>query len=432
MEVDKKVGGEVKRIVILGGGPAGVACALTLKRLEKDTGSRIGISIVEGKQFSGEKHYNPCVGVLSPNIPSLLEKELGIPFPHDLSRGEITGYILHTYGEMLALSEDQPSISLRRVHFDAYMLEAARERGVELIRARAVDLELHDSCVIVYTENEPIKADVVVGAFGLDEGSSSMLARVTPYRPPKELSSVLTKVHPGPEAIDNFGSCIHAFLPVNPRVEFAAITPKGNHLTINIAGKNVDEPLMRRFLSHPQMREFVWPSELNHPDDWRFFKGRFPSSLAHNFYGDRYVVVGDAAGLVRPFKGKGVSSAILSGVRAARTIMLHGVTKQAFHRYYRPANHDITDDLIYGRLARLATIYSARYRLLDPVLRAAAKDEKLQSALSGAVSGYLPYRDVLARTLAPRAALSIIRAALARAGNRKGPAQVDHPAERQS
>ena len=33
-----------------------------------------------------------------------------------------------------------------------------------------------------------------------------------------------------------FGNRIHAFLPTSPRIEFGAITPKGNHLTINIAG----------------------------------------------------------------------------------------------------------------------------------------------------------------------------------------------------
>ncbi len=399
-----------RRVVILGGGPAGVACALALNRLASETGKPVQITIVEGKQFKGERHFNPCVGVLSPILSDLLEEELGVPFPYHLSRTKITGYVLHTPGEEIELSDDVPSIALRRVHFDAYMAEAAKNRGIGWIRARAVDLEFHESYVIVYTENEPIEADVVVGAFGLDEGSATMLARTTPYRAPKELSSIVTKCHPGEEAMEAFGSRIHAFLPVDPRIEFGGITPKGNHLTFNIAGKTADTPLMRAFLSQPKVDQMIGLNGFHHSKDLRFFKGRFPSSLAREYYGNRYVVVGDAAGLVRPFKGKGITSAVLSGVRAAKTILIHGVSQQAFHDHYRPANQDITSDLLYGRAARLITINLARYRLLNPVLRAAATNHDLQSALHGAVSGHTPYRQVLRKALSPRSVFDIVRA----------------------
>lgn len=406
----KKRREDLIRVVILGGGPAGVACALTLDRLASESGRSVKCTIVEGKQFSGERHYNPCVGVLSPNLSDLLEEELGVPFPSHLGRTRITGYVLHTPGEEIELSDDIPSVALRRVHFDAYMADAAQRRGIDWIQARAVDLEFHESYVIVYTENEPLEADVVVGAFGLDEGSAAMLARATPYRPPEELSSIVTKCHPGEEAMKAFGSRIHAFLPVDPRIEFGGITPKGNHLTFNIAGKTADTPLMRTFLSQPKIDQIVGLSGFHHSNDLKFFKGRFPSNLASGFYGDRYVVVGDAAGLVRPFKGKGVTSAVLSGIRAARTILRQGVSKQAFHDHYRPANQDITGDLVYGRAARLITINLARFKLLNPVLRAAAANPDLQSALHGAVSGHMPYKQVLGKSLAPRSVLDIVRA----------------------
>jgi len=406
----RESGKNLTRVVILGGGPAGVACALALHRLASETGQSVRCTIVEGKQFSGERHYNPCVGVLSPILSGLLEEELGVPFPYHLSRTKITGYVLHTPGEEIELNDDVPSIALRRIHFDAYMAEAARDRGVRWIQARAVDLEFHQSYVIVYTENEPIEADVVVGAFGLDEGSATMLARSTAYRAPEELSSIVTKCHPGEAAMEAFGSRIHAFLPVDPRIEFGGITPKGNHLTFNIAGKTADTPLMRTFLSQPTIRRLIGSDDFHKSADLRFFKGRFPSSLAREYYGDRYVVVGDAAGLVRPFKGKGVTSAVLSGVRAANTILLHGVSKQAFHDHYRPANKDITGDLLYGWAARLITINLARYKLLNPVLRAAATNRDLQSALHGAVSGHTPYREVLGKALSPRSVFDIFRA----------------------
>jgi flavin-dependent dehydrogenase len=401
------------KVVILGGGPAGVSCGMALQRLAQQSGRPIQITIVEGKEFAGERHYNQCVGVLSPPIAALMEKELGIPFPKHLSLREVRGYVLHTDREQITLEgDDQPSLALRRVQFDAYMLDAAKERGVHILPARAVDLEFHDNNVIVYTENTPLQADVVVGAFGLDEGSAAMFARHSAYRPPYALSSVVTKFHPGDAAMNAFGSYIHAFLPRHPEIEFGGITPKGNHLTINIAGKFVDTRLMESFLQLSEVIK-VLPNfdrtRLTNPKDLRFFKGRFPSSLAHGYYGDRYVMIGDAAGLVRAFKGKGVTSAIKTGIRAAHTILHSGISARAFDADYRSANQDIIGDLPFGQMMRFLTITFSRWGFLDPILRSAHHSEDMQLALFNAVSGHAPYREILALSLKPQSLLGILR-----------------------
>ena len=93
--------------------------------------------------------------------------------------------------------------------------------------------------------------------------------------------------------------------------------------------------------------------------DLRFFKGRFPNSLARRYYGDRFVMVGDAAGLVRAFKGKGVTTAVQTGIRAAKTILRTGISEHAFAVDFAVENRDITDDLVYGRGMRLLVAFSA-------------------------------------------------------------------------
>lgn len=400
-------------VVIIGGGPGGTACALALQSLAGEIGRKINITIVEGKHFISEQHYNQCIGVLSPPLPTLLETSLNVPFPHYLSKRTIKRYILHTENESIIIDdEDVPSLALRRIQYDTYMLETVKERGIDVLPARAVDLEFHNDRVVIYTENVPLEADVMVGAFGLDEGSTSMLARHSPYHPPKALSSVVTKVHPRPEDMNDFIMGIHAFLPPHPGIEFGGMTPKGSHLAINIAGRHVDTDLMRQFLRLPMVQE-VLPIKLSsngyHPEDFRFFKGRFPTSLAKGFYGDRYVTVGDAAGLVRAFKGKGITSAVKSGIRAAETILTVGISRQAFHNHYRTANQDIIRDLPYGQGIRLLTITLARFHLLDPVLRAAQTNAELRRALFEAVSAHAPYRRVVQRSLRPRTLWSISR-----------------------
>lgn len=405
---------EGSRVVIIGGGPGGTACAIALQRFAAEIGRQVEITLLEGKQFVGERHYNQCVGVLSPLMPSLLEKRLCVAYPRHLSRNKIRGYVLHTAREAIVLEDaEAASWSFRRVQFDAYMLDQVLERRIPVLPARAVDLEFHADGVIVYTESVPLEADVIVGAFGLDEGSASMFARMTSYRPPNALSSVVTKYHPGPDGMEKFGAYIHAFLPAHPRIEFGGITPKGNHLTINIAGNSVDTSLMHSFLNLPTVRNVLPNLEdagLYDVNDLRFFKGRFPRSLARGFYGDRYVLVGDAAGLVRAFKGKGVSSAMLTGIRAAETIVRHGISREAFHRHYRPANRDIIEDLPYGYGMRLLTIFLSWYGLLDPVLRAAQQSPVLRSALLEAVSAHAPYSQVLEKALRPKIIRTILRA----------------------
>lgn len=401
------------RAVIIGGGPGGVAVAIALKQGAQDLGRDLNVTILEGKQFVGEQHHNQCAGVLAPPVVELIEHQLQIPFPHKLCRNIITGYVLHTARSQLTLDgDDQPSLSLRRVQFDAYLLQAACDHGVMLLPARATGLEFHDDRALVYTESEPLEADVVVGAFGLDEGTAAIFARAVQYQPPPALSSIVTKYHPGDEGTRMFGQRIHAFLPPSSRIEFAGISPKGNHLTINIAGSRVDARIMDLFLDSPAVRQ-VLPCFENagrlDANDLRYFKGRFPFGLARNFSGDRYVMVGDAAGLVRAFKGKGVTAAIQTGLRAAEVILRQGVSGAAFKDYHA-ANRDILDDLPYGRAMRLLTILASRSGMMDSVLRAAEKNQELRQALFDAVSAQRPYRGIIRKSFSPPVLCAIARA----------------------
>jgi flavin-dependent dehydrogenase len=400
-------------VVIIGGGPGGTACALALRRMATEMGRDIKLTIVEGKQFVGEMHYNQCLGVLAPPLPQLLSERLGVEFPYHLGRSQISRYILHTAREQIVLDDIfQPSTALRRVQYDNYMLEKAVEHGIHVLPARAVDLEFHADRAVVYTDNSPLDADVIVGAFGMDDGSTSMFSRMSRYRPPHAFSSIVTKLHPPVEYMQSFGPCIHAFLPAIRNIEFGGITSKGNHISINIAGKNVDAELMKTFLQQPEVRRVLPDQSANsaeNPLDLQFYKGRIPHSEAHNYLGDRFVIVGDAAGLVRAFKGKGVTTAVMTGIRAAETILLHGISEAAFCEHYNQANQDIIQDLPYGQAMRYFTMFLARKRLLDPVIRAAKQSPPLQSALFDAVSAHAPYRQVIRQSLHPNIIWAVLR-----------------------
>jgi flavin-dependent dehydrogenase len=403
------------RVVVVGGGPGGTAAAIALKLGAHALGRNLIVTIVEGKQFINEQHYNQCSGVLAPPIVDLFEKRLHVPFPHHLCRNTISGYELHTPKRKILLEgEEMPSLSLRRIQFDDYMLSLVREMGIEVVQARATGVEVHDSHALIYTENAPLKADVVVGAFGMDEGAGQVFRQAIGYRPPPAICSIITKVHPGESVMGRLGKHIYAFLPSSRRIEFGAVTPKGNHLTINIAGERANSEDMDRFLSSSFLRRsFPWLGKLGGagPQEWRFYRGVFPSSTARNFSADRCVMVGDAAGLVRAFKGKGVTAAILTGIRAADVILKTGISAEAFKSYHT-ANQDITNDLPYGKAMRSLTSFASAYGLMDAVLLAAENNPHLRRALFNAVSAHGPYREVVLAAFSPGSILSIVGAYL--------------------
>ncbi len=379
--------------VIIGGGPAGSSCAIKLKKLAAQKKIHPRIVLYEHKRFEKKSYYNQCLGVLSPPLDKILEQDLQIPFPWEIVRRKINGYTIYSENEILELSgEHDPSYACRRVEFDNYLFQRIKEMGIETIPARVTDLDFNSDGVMVFSESNNIKADVVIGAFGLDDGMAKVFERIRSYRQSKFLSSIVTKIHPGEDAMEQFGNHIHAFLPSSlSSVEFGAITPKGNHLSVNIAGEKVTAELMDKFLDLPIVKQ-VLPENLDEilPHLY-YFKGKFPTLPAKGTFGDRYVMVGDAAGLNRPFKGKGINSAIFTGVKAAETMVHYGYSKQAFQKYLDSCCQ-LTDDVRYGKALRFLVLQCFRFRLIDSVIATAKDEPMLKRAFFNIVSGQETYK----------------------------------------
>lgn len=380
-------------VVIIGGGPAGSSCAIKLKKLAKQKGIDPRIIVYEGKRFDKKSYYNQCLGVLSPPLDKIMEEELGVPFPWHIIQKRINGYYVYSDKNVLKLTgEHEPSYACRRVEFDNYLFEKAKEMGVEVFPARVTDLDFSHDSVMVFSESNNIRADVVIGAFGLDDGMAKTFERETSYCQPKFLYSIVTKIHPGHKAMAEFGDYLHAFLPSSlPDVEFCAITPKGNHLSLNVAGKKVNAEMMDEFLKLPCVRR-VLPDNL---DDFLshlyYFKGKFPTLPAKGAFGNRYVMIGDAAGLNRPFKGKGINSAVITGIKAAENIVENGISEEAFKKYLKSCS-ELTDDIPYGRVIRYLTIIASKYGLLDSIFETAKKEKALRQAFFNIVSGQATYK----------------------------------------
>ncbi|MGQ3684680.1 MAG: hypothetical protein ACUBOA_06700 [Candidatus Loosdrechtia sp.] len=399
-----------QRIVIIGGGPAGTSCAIALKNLAKKRNIDIGVLLFEMKDFEGGIEHNECAGVLSQPIERIMEEKLEVPFPWHLVKREISGYYLHNGKEVIKLDgEGEISYAVRRIQFDAYLLQKAKEAGVTVIRSKVTDVEIESRKVTVYSETKQVQADVVVGAFGIEEGTNRILESETPYQSPQFLLTILTKFHPKGKYHDltDTDGYIHAFLPSMKGIEFGAITPKADHYTINIAGEKISTRSMDDFLQLPEVQEVL-------PENFRkslamldYHRGCFPVKPAQNLFGDRYVTIGDAAGLIRPFKGKGVNAACLMGITAAETMLSAGISKKAFQTYLDNFR-DVIRDIPYAKTVRRFVVYGARYGFLTPVIQAAKDHPVCRKALFDSISGKKMYREIVLHTISTTLSIKIL------------------------
>jgi len=308
------------RIAIVGGGPGGCSCAIKLLLEAKKKGINIKVYIFECKDY--KKRFNQCVGVLSPPIVDIFEKVIGIDFPSDIVKREIKGYELITSkGSRLSFSETYGTYATRRVLLDRFMLEMAKKYGAEIINSRVTGIEFHNGDEVrIYSEGGFLKSDVAVCASGLDEGFAECLEKASERlfsyrRPGRSLDTIITKIHVNTDFIENnLTGKIFAFLLNDiSRIEFGAITPKGDHIIINIAGRNITSMDMDSFLKHPAVKKIIGNIESQQLD---YYKGRYPIKPAKGIIGDRFVTVGDATGWIRPYKGKGINVALETGAIA--------------------------------------------------------------------------------------------------------------------
>ncbi|RJP75160.1 MAG: NAD(P)/FAD-dependent oxidoreductase [Candidatus Abyssobacteria bacterium SURF_17] len=395
-------------VAIIGGGPGGASCAIRLLTRARAAGIPLRIVVFEGKDF--DRHYNQCVGVLSPPLESVLREKLGVNLPQELIKRRIESYQLHSDNAEVVLdgsASAEPTYTVRRVMFDRLLLKKAEEAGAEIVRSRVTGVEFVNTRqldeVRIYSESQYLRADVVVGAFGLDEAMLDCWEHATKplsayERPQSLLRTFVTKIHTDPAFIESrLGNTIHAFLLSGPRVEFGAVTPKGDHIIVNIAGRDVTSLDLDEFLERPQVRALLPEFEM---DFANIYAGYFPTSPAENPYGHRYVLVGDATGWMRPFKGKGINTAVITGIRAADTVFDRGFSQGAFEAYARDCS-DLRQDYWYGIAVRFLSRLGRSLGLFDMVLSLAQTDNRLQEIFYLAVSGEDSYKNILLRLLKP-------------------------------
>ncbi len=388
------------RVIIIGGGPAGTSCAIALLKMAAEANKKIQVTIFEGKDFSN--HFNQCMGILSPDAMRILYSLVGANMPQAIFRSRIDKYVLCTEDEEIDLirrEDNKPFYTVRRVEMDRYLLNYAKALGAEVIHSRVNGIEFpHTSFtneVRVYSESCFRKADVVVGAFGLDDAMLEVFEKATDgryRRPEKMMKTFMTKIDIRHDDIDEkFRNGIYAFLLSSlSNIEFGAVVPKYDYIVVNIAGRNITSLDMDLFLNDRAVRNIIPSIER---EKLKYYSGMFPISYASGVCGDRYVITGNATGWVKPFKSHGIDVALTTGARAAEVIFNQGYSKEAFG-YYSYLCRDLTSDYYYGAMVRYLCSLGTNFDAMQLLVKYSRDNKYFYDILYNSISGDKSYRDI--------------------------------------
>jgi flavin-dependent dehydrogenase len=420
------------RIAVIGAGPAGSMFSYFLLNMAESVALDLKVDLYEPRHFChrGPAGCNHCGGVVSESLVQRLATE-GIALPDDVVQRGLESYTLHMdIGDVeIATPLQESRIAaiyrgngprhsepLDTHSFDGYLQELASDRGARLVRQLVADVRKQDDSMRVEcADGTHEDYDLVVIASGVN----SRLARSLNNLAEEHESPALTKTFIcefklGKEVIrETLGPSMHVFLLDIPRLEFAALIPKGDYATLCLLGDDIDDELMDRFFSSPEVARC-------------FPGGVIPRHVCHCYprinirsarppFGDRLVMIGDS-GTTRLYKD-GIGAAYRTAKAAARTVAFHGVSADDFREHYWPLCRKIDADNRVGKFVFWvgSLVQRARFarrgvlRMVAIEQRQSRAPRRMSSVLWDLFSGSAPYTNVFLRTLHPAYVASLAR-----------------------
>jgi len=285
--------------IIVGGGPAG---STTAYRLAEQGAS---VLLADKATFPRDK---PCGGGMTlravrqcPVDPTPVVEEL-------VDMVELR----FRYGAAVVHTTQQPVVWMtQRQRLDAFLLDAARERGAEVREGVKVSFEPNNT--VVLAPGEKVRGEVVVGA----DGANGVTARAV------GLGNGIT-----------YGVAYEGNVryPTVPRERYARrlvleladipggyawVFPKGDHANVGVGGWESEGPKLKEHLRRACEAHGLEPEELESLRGHRLPLRHPDTKIA----GERALLVGDAAGLIDPVSGDGMYECFVSSRLAAGAIV---------------------------------------------------------------------------------------------------------------
>lgn len=274
--------------IVVGGGPAGSTTAWRLA----DAGA--SVLLVDKARFPRDK---PCGGGLTARAVQQCPVDPSPVVEEDVDRMELR----FRYGPSVLRTAAQPIVRMtQRRRLDAFLLDAAREKGVEVREGTTVDVT-------------DAPADVVVGA----DGANGTTARAV------GLGAGI--VH----GVAYEGNVPYGLVPRERYARRAVVElgeipggygwvfAKGDHVNVGVGAWQTEGPRIREHLARVCAAHGLEAAQLANVRGHRLPLRRPGTRIA----GERALLVGDAAGLIDPVSGDGMYECFVSSRLAAAAIL---------------------------------------------------------------------------------------------------------------
>jgi len=414
------------RVAVIGGGPAGSLVSYFLLEMAERSGLELDVEIFEQRNFScvAPKGCNMCGGIISETLVQNLAAE-GINIPSTIVQRGIESYMLHMDVGSVRIETPLQEKRIGSVYrgagprdlkdskwgsFDHHLEQLTVAKGARVTRKRVVEVSLDDDRPKIAVKGEqPQFYDLLVVAVGVNSAALKLFTgNGQGYKPPESTKTFITEYYLGEETIEKtLGDSMHVFLLNIPRLEFAAIIPKGDYASVCLLGESIDKKLVQSFLDSPQVKACM-------PDGWSSdprscqCSPKISVGAAIRPYADRLVFVGDC-GVTRLYKD-GIGAAYRTAKACATTAVFEGISEADFRRHYWPVCRSISTDNSIGKLSFAVTRQIQKWRFArHALLRMTEKEQNtagrrrdMSQVLWDMFTGSAPYRDIVTLALHPR------------------------------
>jgi len=367
----------MKRVAILGGGPAGAFAA------ERLASAGLDILLFDEK-LAWEK---PCGGGLTHKAYSQYPFLVQNPTPKRF----VTETVLsaHKSGPV-TLKLDDPVVIYSRYDLNRLLLERAERAGAQIEKTRVSEINRRGSRWELRTAAGTADADFCIVA----TGARNPLRNVATQLTAADTVSALGYYVAGEQAnID---------IQFLPQLEgYIWIFPRCGHLSVGIAAKGEPASSLRK-----RLEQYMRERGLSYQHG-KFYSHLLPSLETNSWRtnrvaGDGWMAVGDAAGLVDPITGEGLYYAMRSADLAARALLseMSSLTERV-KQYRALLQRDFMADLEFGsRLAK--RFYLGRYLfggVPARMVQFTRRSPRFRSVMQDLFAGRQSYQELKARLL---------------------------------
>ncbi len=305
-------------VIIAGGGPGGATCAEFL--------AKNGVDVILFEKGDNNR-YKACAGGL------MWHNELDFgSLPPEIIERDVDHLILHGPTEFVDLKSDNNSTKIGQLTYrnrlDCYLREKAIRSGAIIeTNSEVFNISCHKDFVEVEVKSNShikrIKGDAIVIATGVH---GNKLHRKLKIDRPLEIEQAIQAEYYLPSHVveERFGGGVYELF-FNSQIAshgYTWIFTKKEGVSVGMCNKNVDIKHFQEVLKHhPIIRpklEGAKPIEFEGKHIWA---APIPDRILEHIYGNKVILVGDAAGFIDRFTYEGIWHARMSGRLAAETLI---------------------------------------------------------------------------------------------------------------